>query len=68
MSGSLPEKGAAGDAVEELVRLSLGWLGQGEHLLLGDAGGDGHVSLVERVEVLVVRGHGAGVAHSWKER
>lgn len=55
---SLLERGEFVERVPEERRLPLG-LGQGKHLLLGDAGGHGDVALVKGVQALVWRGHGA---------
>lgn len=46
------------ERVPEERRLPLGFC-QGKHLLLGDAGGHSDVALVEGVQALVRRGHGA---------
>lgn len=55
---SLLERGELVEGVPEQRRLPLG-LRQGEHLLLRDAGGHGDVALVQGVQRLVRRGHGA---------
>lgn len=55
---SLLERGELVEGVPEERRLPLG-LRQGEHLLLRDAGGHGDVALVQGVQRLVRRGHGA---------
>lgn len=58
---SFSEKGVAGDAVQQVVRLSFGGLGQEEDLLLRHAGWNVDVALLERREVLVVWRDGARV-------
>lgn len=53
-SGSLLEGGEFSDCVPEWRGLSFGFC-QGKDLLLGNAGGDGDVSLVDGMQVLVGR-------------
>lgn len=51
---SFPEKGVAGEAVQQVIRLSFRGLGQCKDLLLRHAGWNGDVTLVKWVQVLVV--------------
>lgn len=50
---SFPEKGVAGDAVQQVMRLSLWRFSQWKDLLLRHAGWDGDMTLVKWVKVLV---------------
>lgn len=50
---SFPEKGVAGDAVQQVIRLSFWGLGQCKDLLLRHTGWNGDVTLVKWVKVLV---------------
>lgn len=63
---SFPEKGITCEGVEHVVGLPLGRLGQCKDLLLRHAGGDGDVSLVQRVEALLVLRNAARESGAYK--
>lgn len=61
---SFPEKGVPSDAVQQVMGLPLGRLGQQKHLLLRHAGWNGDVTLVKRVKVLVMWWDGTRVTNA----